>query len=200
GTGTLDRPCADLREDGWNNVREVQAGNIARFEDIYRQHAAMIHRYLLKQTGDLSLAQDLTSETFMKALLAIRTLSFQGRPVRSWLITIARNLSLDHFKAFRTRYVFPVEVDTLVDRREQSPGPEDLAVAGELCVTVRSALAELSEPQRECLTLRFLGGLSVAETASEMNKTSEAVRAIQHRALRKLSAVLADDGTLDLAS
>lgn len=198
--GSFTPPCADLASDGWKQVRAVQLGNTAQFEHIYRQHVSMIQAYLLQQTGDWMLAQDLTSETFIRALRAVRRVSYQGKPLRSWLFTIARNVFLDHFKSFRTRNVVPVDVGQLTQRAELSAGPEELALARDVCQNVRSALGELSESQRHCLTLRFLVGLSVAETASEMNRSSEAVRSIQHRALRKLGAMLVDEDELELVS
>ena len=68
---------------------------------LYDSALPLVHGYLLSRCGDRATAEDLTSETFVRALRRIDSLSAQGRDVGAWLVTIARNLALDHLKSGR---------------------------------------------------------------------------------------------------
>lgn len=183
----------------WDHVRAIQQGSAQSFEHIYRQYAKPVYGYLMKLTRDWSIAQDLTSETFLRALSSVHSVQYRGRPLRAWLMTIARNLAVDHYNSYGYRKVVPVNDELLASCSPLTDGPEEaileeeaLAVRRDLLRKVRDCFAELPDPQRDCLTLRFFSGLSVAETARSMSRSSEAVRAIQYRAVRNLSARLAD--------
>jgi RNA polymerase sigma-70 factor (ECF subfamily) len=133
GTGTPDRAFsgdgAEAGEPGesWDLVRAAQQGDTAAFAQLYDRYVDQIYRYLLFRVGTRELAEDLTSETFLRALRGITSVSYQGRDVGAWFVTIARNLLLDHVKSSRyRREITTAEVDTarpLVD-----PGPEQQVI------------------------------------------------------------------------
>ncbi|MGH3867240.1 MAG: sigma-70 family RNA polymerase sigma factor [Pseudonocardiaceae bacterium] len=145
--------------------------------------------------GDRSLAEDLTSETFTRALSRIGSVSDQGRDVGAWFTTIARNLIFDHYKSSRVK----VERATPDPQHEARPaldegGPERVALRAETAREVQAALAALASPaQRECLRLRFGEDRSIAETAAVMGREPGAVKSLTHRALAGLRAQLARD-------
>lgn len=119
----------------------------------------------------------------------MRDYTWQGRDFGAWLVTIARNLVADHYKSGRVRLeVTTAETDDPVTRQED--GPEQVVLASMTHGIVRTALRELSDDQRECIVLRFLHGLSVAETAVAMGRNSGAVKALQYRAVRALARAL----------
>jgi RNA polymerase sigma-70 factor (ECF subfamily) len=174
----------------WDLVRRAQAGDAEGFGQLYDRYVDVVFRFLLHRVGDRPTAEDFTSETFVRALRRIDSLTFQGRDVGAWLITIARNIVLDHVKSSR----FRLEVATadMRDADRATDGPEDAVLQGMTNEVLLAGVQRLSDDQRECIVLRFLQGLSVAETAAAMGKREGAVKALQHRAVRRLAAILPD--------
>jgi RNA polymerase sigma-70 factor (TIGR02952 family) len=174
--------------DVWELVRRAQEGDAEAFGQLYDHYVTMVHRYLYHRVGDRALAEDLTSETFVRALRRIDSLSFQGRDVGAWLVTIARNLVLDHVKSSR----FRLEVTTadMRDADRATDGPEDAVVQQLTNEQLLSCIRQLGGEQQECISLRFLQGLSVSETAEVMGKKDGAIKALQHRAVRRLARLL----------
>jgi RNA polymerase sigma-70 factor (TIGR02952 family) len=174
--------------DVWALVRQSQDGDAEAFGRLYDHYVTMVHRYLLHRVGDRAQAEDLTSETFVRALRRIDSLSFRGRDVGAWLVTIARNLVRDHVKSSR----FRLEVTTadMHDADRVVDGPEDAVVQALTNEQLLTCIRQLGGEQQECIALRFLQGLSVAETAAVMGKKEGAVKALQHRAVRRLAGLL----------
>ena len=172
----------------WHLVRRAQAGDAEGFGLLYDRYVDVVFRFLLHRVGDRATAEDFTSETFVRALRRIDSLSFQGRDVGAWLVTIARNIVLDHVKSSR----FRLEVSTgdMRDADRATPGPEDTVLQEMTHAQLLDGVRQLSEDQRECLALRFLQGLTVAETAAAMGRKDGAVKALQHRAVRRLATLL----------
>jgi RNA polymerase sigma-70 factor, ECF subfamily len=178
----------DDRVDVWALVRRAQEGDAEAFGRLYDHHVALVHRYVLYRVGDRAQAEDFTSETFVRALHRIDSLSFQGRDVGAWLVTIARNIIRDHVKSSR----FRLEVTTadMRDADRATDGPEDAVVARLTNEQLLACVRRLGGEQQECISLRFLQGLSVSETAAVMGKKDGAVTALQHRAVRRLAGLL----------
>ncbi|MEU0664079.1 RNA polymerase sigma factor [Streptomyces lavendulocolor] len=155
----------------------------------YKDLHAEIFRYIHSKSGDWSLAEDLTSETFLKAL------RYEGSTVRNltpWLYTIARNLLYDYFRSAAFRCEILSDVSDASHRSQQSAEEEFLQK--EDAVTLLRAMTHLSEPQRAVLRHRFYEGLNVRQTAERVDRCVGAVRSQQLRALRKLERVLEDSG------
>ena len=175
----------------WRIVRLAQDGDGEAFGVLYDRHVDSVFRFIYYRVNDRALAEDFTSETFVRALRRIGTISYQGRDIGAWFVTIARNIVLDHLKSARNR----LEVTTAdtVESREYTPSTEssvlDLLTSERLMAAVR----ELGEEQRECVLLRFMQGLSVNETAVAMGKNDGAIKALQHRAVRKLADLVGDE-------
>jgi RNA polymerase sigma-70 factor (TIGR02952 family) len=176
--------------DVWALVRRAQGGDAEAFGEIYDHYVGMVHRYVHHRLGDRSTAEDVTSETFVRALRRIDSLSFQGRDVGAWLITIARNIVFDHVKS--SRYRLEVTTADMRDADILTDGPEDAVVRQLTNEKLVECIRKLGPEQQECLALRFLHGLSVAETAEVMGKRDGAIKALQHRAVRRLAALLPD--------
>src|SRR4029079_9318640 len=84
-------------------VERAQAGETEAFGRLYDHYSDTVYRYIYYRVGGKATAEDLTSETFLRALLRIGTFTWQGRDFGAWLVTIARNLVADHFKSSRFR-------------------------------------------------------------------------------------------------
>jgi RNA polymerase sigma-70 factor, ECF subfamily len=178
---------ADHRQS-WDLVHKAQQGDRNAFGKLYGKYVDIVYRYVLFRVGDKELAEDVTSETFLRALRRITSVSYQGRDVGAWLVTIARNLVLDHVKSSRFRLeVIRAEVD---DGSTVQAGPEQQVLARITNAELLKCIAKLGDDQRECIALRFLQGLSVAETAELMHRNEGAIKALQHRAVRRLAQLL----------
>ncbi|WP_028661982.1 sigma-70 family RNA polymerase sigma factor [Saccharomonospora saliphila] len=177
--------------ENWELVRAAQRGDSAAFGTLYDRHVDSVYRYVLLRLGDRHLAEDVTSETFLRALRRITSISYQGRDVGAWFTTIARNLVLDHVKSSRFRLeVVTDEVAEPGPAEVGDPGPEQQVISRSTNDELLRCVADLGEDQRECIILRFIQGHSVSETAAIMERNEGAVKALQHRAVRRLARLL----------
>jgi RNA polymerase sigma-70 factor, ECF subfamily len=172
-------------------VERAQSGETEAFGQLYDQYSDTVYRYIYYRVGGKATAEDLTSETFLRALRRIGTFTWQGRDFGAWLVTIARNLVADHFKSSR----FRLEVTTgeMLDANEVERSPEDSVLESLSNAALLDAVRRLNPQQQECVTLRFLQGLSVAETARAMGKNEGAIKTLQYRAVRTLARLLPQD-------
>jgi RNA polymerase sigma-70 factor (ECF subfamily) len=187
----VDTALDEQADDGgaaWALVQAAQDGDARAFGRLYDDYVDMVFRYILFRVSDRNLAEDLTSETFLRALRRIGSISYQGRDVGAWFVTIARNLVLDHMKSSRVRLeVATAEPD---DRRGVQSGPESQVIDNLTHEEVLRCVRLLGDDQRECIVLRFLQGMSVTETAAIMGRNEGAIKALQHRAVRRLAQLL----------
>ena len=176
--------------DVWGLVHRAQEGDAEAFGELYDHYVTMVHRYVYHRVGDRATAEDVTSETFVRALRRIDSLSFQGRDVGAWLVTIARNIIRDHVKS--SRYRLEVATADMRDADQATDGPEDAVVQHLTNQQLLACVQQLGSEQQECIVLRFMHGLSVSETAQIMGKKDGAIKALQHRAVRRLAGLLPD--------
>lgn len=212
------------RGDCWDLVAAAQQGDSAAYGELYRRYHGVVLRYVLFRVASRHVAEDLTSETFLRALNRIGSVSYQGRDVGAWFVTIARNLILDDTKS--SRYRLEVPTGEMLDaggdkarpfsmrsvgfaqqlRRTALVGHEDDTDTAEeatdeifraqLRADLAACRAALTAPQQQVLTYRFDLEYSVAETATAMGKDAGAVKALQHRAIRRLAQILPDRNTV----
>jgi RNA polymerase sigma-70 factor, ECF subfamily len=172
-------------------VDRAQAGDVAAFGELYDEYSVTVYRYVYARVSSAALAEDLTSETFVRALRALDSFRWQGRDFGAWLVTIARNLIADHYKSGRVR--LEVVTDEIETHDRQTDGPEADVLAAATADLLREAVASLPDEQRECLTMRFFAGLSIAETARALERSEGAVKQLQLRAVRHLAKIIPGD-------
>ncbi|MEU4381104.1 ECF subfamily RNA polymerase sigma factor, BldN family [Micromonospora echinofusca] len=194
-TGFPSRPDpSDPATEVWGLVERAQAGESEAFGLIYDRYVDTVFRFVYFRVGNRQLAEDLTSDTFLRALKRIGSFTWQGRDLGAWLVTIARNLVADHFKS--GRYRLEVTTGDVLDADREDRGPEgspEAAVVEHITnVALLGAVKQLNPEQQECIVLRFLQGFSVAETARTMGKNEGAIKALQYRAVRALARLLPD--------
>ncbi|MFC4010970.1 sigma-70 family RNA polymerase sigma factor [Nonomuraea purpurea] len=186
--GREDVPDDDIRM----LVLHAKNGCSESFGTLYDRYVDLVYRYIYFRVGSHPLAEDLTSETFLRALRRIADFTWQGRDFGAWLVTIARNLVADHFKS--GRYRLEVPTGEVIDVPLDGPHiPENAVVTAIINDRVLRAVRDLNPEQQECVVLRFLHGLSLAETALIMGKKSGAIKALQFRAVRALARALKHD-------
>ncbi len=174
-------------------VKATQDGDGEAFGLLYDAYADLVHRYISYRVNNHALAEDLTSETFLRALRRISTFTWQGRDFGAWLVTIARNLIADQYKSSRHKLEHSTAdlIEAGAERHED--GPENEVLAGITNAALLNAVRQLGHEQQECIVLRFLQGLSVAETAAILGKNEGAVKALQYRAVKALGRLLPED-------
>ena len=161
-------------------------------EEIYRQHAQTVYRYLCSLTGDEDLSEALTQETFAQAVSSIGR--FDGScKVSTWLCAIAKN----QLMAYRRRHPLQDSLDELAETGTApagtAPSPEEETVAAERKRRLYAAIHDSPEPAREVLYLRLLGGLSFREIGDVLGQSENWARVTFYRGKEKLKGKVRDD-------
>ncbi len=157
------------------------AGDRWAFAVLYRRWAEPVYRYCYRRLLTREGAEDVTSQVMTQAFASIAR--FHGNSFPAWLFTIAHNAIVSTVRRPSWRLTGPLADD--LPLADPSPGPEELALAGEASRRLYTALAVLSVEQRQVIELR-LADLTTGEIAQVTGRTVEAVRMLQHRAIRRL--------------
>lgn len=158
-----------------------------RVRDLYEAHGQpLLHTIAGWTGGDRHAAEDLLQETMLRAWRHIDSLG--ERPVRPWLLTVARRLAID---AWRSRAARPAEVgDGEADpQRGLAPDPTEAVLDRAL---LAPALAGLSSPQRDVVFEVYFRGNTVRQTAKALGIPEGTAKTRARTALRDLRASLAD--------
>jgi len=149
---------------------------------IYDRYFPEIYRYIRYRIDDDAAAEDLASDVFMRLIEAAKKQQGPHSSLKGWLIVTASNVVNDHL---RKRYRRREEElpDSLPDEKQGIVSEVD---AREEQRSVRMAYEQLTEDQQHVLALRFGQGYSLEETADQLNKNINAVKALQFRALASL--------------
>jgi RNA polymerase sigma factor (sigma-70 family) len=156
------------------------------FAQVYNQHVWRVYGFLAYRLGNRDTAEDLTQATFERALRAWARFDRQRASESTWLLAIARNLLIDHYRRDRSNLSDPLEEHLA----PTVPGPEEQLASAELL----TALTQLSDRDREVLALRFGGDMTGPEIAQMLNLTLANVQQILSRSVRKLRQLLEEAG------
>src|SRR5256884_527082 len=152
--------------------------------EMYRAYAADLQRFISNKVGDPTLAEDLTSTVFLKALRWLRE-DQSSESARGWLYATARTTIVDYWQA-QSQY----EMHSLSGLEEQLLLSDDIAFANQQVeMRVQHLLSLLPERDRIVLTLRYLQGYSAAEIARALGTSAGHIRVLQLRALRRAAQV-----------
>ena len=167
-------------------VHRAQKGDKEAFAQLYESHFDKIYRYVVLKIGNKTEAEDMTQQVFLKALQSIRSFKWKGIPFSAWLFRIAHNLVVDYLRKVKKVVITPLDESSV--RSDSNP---QLLTEQRLDIEqLRSASKQLTRAQREVISLRFAGELSVAESAKVMGKSEGAVKALQHSAIVALRKTL----------
>ncbi len=171
-------------------VSRVQEGETEAFGVLYEEHEGRVFRYVLGRVGQVELAEDLTQEVFVRALDNIGQYHDRGNQFSSWLLRIAHNLIIDHYRWTEKR----PSLDLTAAQPASSDDPVLEAETRDQIELVLEALPCLSAWQREVISLRFGAGLHLAEAADVMGKSLGAVKTLQHQAIARLRKMMGARG------
>lgn len=156
---------------------------------LYEQFRLGIYRYLYYRSGDAQAADDLTSEVFLRMIRALSAFRLQETAFQAWLFQIARNVLNDHYRQARTRSHVQLEDNLMEGTETIRSRPVERALNS---VTLQKALERLSVEQRDVILMRFVSGMPIGEVAQALNRSEDAVKGLQRRALASLRDVLTD--------
>ena len=171
-------------------IAAARQGDREAISELYEAHVQAIFRYIAYRVESDVVAEDLTSEVFLRVVRNIATYQDTGAPFAAWLYRIAANLLTDHYRQNRHTSPDALPEDLVTD--ETDPFGRT-AQAAERDI-LRGALKTLSPDFQTLLILRFMEGLPIAEVAAALAKSEGAVRVMQHRALKALAQALGADG------
>ena len=163
-----------------------------RFDEIYEEHVWRVYGFIAYRVDSREDAEDLTSQTFERALRAWHRYDDRRASPATWLIAIARNLLIDRFRSTPAPGGQSALHETPDSALPSRPGPEhDLGVTPELA----AALARLSEREREVIALRFGGDLTGQQIADLTGMSLANAQQVLSRTLRRLRADLEGERT-----
>jgi RNA polymerase sigma-70 factor, ECF subfamily len=176
-----DRQDADLLQRA---IARAKEGDASALDFLYVRYADDVCGYVQSIVRDRFEAEDITQTLFSKLLTKIRRYEQREVPFSAWILRVARNAALDHI---RSRRMVPVE-----EVRISNEGQDEIRF--DRYNSLRDALAQLPEEQREVLVLRHVAGLTPLEIARHMDKTESSVHGLHHRGRGTLQAALRELG------
>lgn len=160
---------------------EKSKRDMTYFEPLYLRYFEVVFRYVYRRTDDEALSADITSQTFYKAMVNLHQFTWQGKPLLSWLYTIAGNEVRKHFK--HKREVFLIEEDKLAaapELKEEWPAIKK--------AQLNRLLQQLKDQDLEMVELKFFEGLTFQEISVVLGKKESAVKMRIYRLLQKMKS------------
>ena len=159
------------------------------FGEIYDLYVRRIYAFCLTHTKDHDEAEDVTSQTFERALNAIGRYEERGAPFSSWLFQIAARLMINRGKqASRVTLLGSDPMPELEQDHSSEDDPQVVVERWERAQWLRSKIAALPSDQRRAIQLRYWEGLSIPEVAVQVRRNEGATRQLLHRAMTSLRA------------
>jgi len=181
-----------MADDETKLIQRAKRGDPAAFAEIYDQCQPAIYRYILYKVGSSATAEDLTSEVFVRLVEKIDHFTYRGRPLLAWLYTIARNLITDYHRRSQKVPLLELDKQIIVDVIDVEETIEDKLARRR----VTAAISRLTEDQRQVIFLRFIEGLDNETVAQALGKSTNAIKALQHRGLASLRRILDQDDNI----
>jgi RNA polymerase sigma-70 factor, ECF subfamily len=163
-------------------VKQSRDGDAQAFGHLFDYYSEPVYRYIASRVRRPSDAEDLTQTVFVKALEALPRYESRGVPFGGWLFRLARNAVIDFVRTNRQH----ADIADAVEHSDNGTSPDEIVATRQWIEAIRSALATLTDDQRDAIALRFFAGLSARETAEAMGRQEGTVRGLQFRAIAAL--------------
>jgi RNA polymerase sigma-70 factor, ECF subfamily len=172
-------PAAEALADEERLAGLARAHDHATWASLFDRYYPVLCRYAYARLGSSAEAEDVASQTFLKAYEAIGRYEYRKRPMLAWLYTICRNLANKRRGSSSwARTVALAEADETAGQTTEADFANRL--------DLMEAVLKLKDQQRDVVILRFSLGMSLRETAAVLNTTEAAVHSLQTRALANL--------------
>jgi RNA polymerase sigma-70 factor, ECF subfamily len=181
----VHEPAAPGRSEGESLARRAAARDPVAWQEIFEAHYRAIFTFVRVRLQHAEEAEDIASQVFEIAYARADRFDDRGVPIAAWLFGIARNLVRDQVKKRIRRGPEEELVEAM------TPAEEDTSALVDLRGDLASAMAALTEDQQTVLSLRFLLDRSVEETARVMERSEDAVKNLQRRALAAMQRAMA---------
>jgi len=171
-------------------VARAIKGDGEAFTQLYEANFDRIYRYIYLRVGNISEAEDLTQEVFVKAMGALSSYRWRNLPFISWLFRIARNQVIDYLR--KRDKVVTQELDDNITLHAES-GPADITERKLEIEKLAGLIDKLSPAQKEVIILRFSSELSIIETATALGKKQGTIKALQYTGIMALRNMVFED-------
>lgn len=168
-------------EAEWLEIQAAQR-DPAMFRPLYNRYFEPVFRFIFRRTADESLAADLCSQVFLKALQRIGSYTFQGVPFSAWLFRIASNEVAQHYRQAQKNRVVSIEETTFTDVIEELHEPD----TEQLRQALIEVLDQLKEADLQLIELRFFERLPFKEIASILGITESNAKVKTYRILERM--------------
>jgi RNA polymerase sigma-70 factor (ECF subfamily) len=165
-------------------MKSYAGGSMEAFEELYARHRGPLYRYILRQVGNATLANDLYQGSWEKIIKA-RSRYKRSAPFKAWMYRIAHNHVMDHFR--RERTTADVQTEKLAD---EHAGPDELISAENRQRYLIAAINKLPFEQKDALMLKLETGLDLQAIADVTGVNRETAKSRLRYAVRKLRKVL----------
>ena len=185
--GLAQRLCrrVDSRDSESSLVQKAARGDRSAFTALYEMHVDRVFRHIRYQVSDASDAEDITQDVFIKAWKSVPRYKSTGAPFVTWLIVIARNAIIDHYRSRKHTHHLDENYDPQGGVDPVTSVESDFGNA-----EIREAVLKLKGDKKTVVLMRFIDGFSYDEIGQALGKSDGAVRVIQHRALKELKDML----------
>jgi RNA polymerase sigma-70 factor (ECF subfamily) len=183
-------PPSSQQLEAERKLVEAARSSPVAFGALYERYVDQIYAYALHRVGDRTVAEDIVSETFHRALENMQSFEWRGVAFSAWLYRIASNVIAARFR----REPAVSGDEDLENVLEPEAGPEIAITRLEWKADLLAAVRALPPDQQEVILLRFGQELRNKEIARIMQRSEGAVKALLHRALSALHRRLATDG------
>ena len=160
--------------------------------NLYERYYDRLRNYLHARTGDIHIAEDLTQDVFVKVMEAIARFEQRGISFSAWVFKIARNKIVDGYRRQNTRSKHEENATTSASKIDSLPSINlaDYVEKRDTLQRIFDAVEKFTPLQRDVFRLRFIGGLSLADTAQVLETTVKRVKTRQSRAIAKLRRMI----------
>ena len=178
-----------LKEPGatTESIAALAAHDSGAWQALFDRYYRKMYSFALVRTGDVHAAEDIAAEVFVAAARGIGRYRQTGAPFSAWLYRIARNVTADQVDRRRKQPVVPLDAIDVVSSAWDA-GVDD-------AVDIANALSRLTDEQRDVIILRFFNDCSLQEAAAGLEKSVNATKVLQHRAIAALRRHMTAGGT-----
>lgn len=173
-------------------LEQARGRHPAAWAEIYQTHFAVIYRRVKLLTGKMSVAEEITQETFVQAMLNISTYR-KAAPFSTWLFGIAHNLVRSHWRSVQSTRNAHDRLETISNLRNRSEMDERYLEQKRI-EAIYAALETLPDTLRVVFVFRYFEGMSSGEVATALNLNVNNVDARASRARRRIKAILGEKG------
>ncbi|MBN2016303.1 sigma-70 family RNA polymerase sigma factor [Candidatus Dojkabacteria bacterium] len=166
--------------------------SLKAFDQLYEYYLPRIFAYVLNRTANKQISEDVTSQTFIKAMTKIKTFRYKGFSFGAWLYRIAHNNLMDYYRKNPSLNIIDLSEVESKDRTDKE------AEKSERQAIILEALKKLPKQYQEILSLKFFEELSNEEMAEVLGCKKETLAVKLHRSLKAFKKILEKENLLEV--